>query len=60
MAFKDIFKDENDFNEKTIIGFMSFAIMGMYSAVDLVTFPVGMNWRWEVHTAVLEHYRFGY
>ena len=37
MAFKDIFKDENDFNEKTIIGFMSFAVMTMYSMTDLVT-----------------------
>ena len=43
MAFKDIFKDENDFNEKTIIGFMSFAIMGMYSAVDLITGYMGLE-----------------
>jgi len=37
MAFKDIFKDENEFNEKKIIGFMSFAVMTMYSIMDLVT-----------------------
>ena len=43
MAFKDIFKDENDFNEKTIIGFMSFAIMGMYIAVDLITGYMGLE-----------------
>ena len=43
MAFKDIFKDENDFNEKTIIGFMSFAIMGMYRAVDLITGYMGLE-----------------
>ena len=43
MAFKDIFKDENDFNEKTIIGFMSFAIMVMYSAVDLITGYMGLE-----------------
>jgi hypothetical protein len=30
VAFKDIFKDENEFNEKTIIGFMSFAVMRIY------------------------------
>jgi hypothetical protein len=35
MAFKDIFKDENEFNEKTIIGFMSFAVMTVYSITDL-------------------------
>jgi hypothetical protein len=43
MAFKDIFKDENEFNEKTIIGFMSFAVMTMYSIMDLVTGYMGMD-----------------
>ena len=43
MAFKDIFKDENEFNEKTIIGFMSFAVMTMYSMTDLVTGYFGME-----------------
>jgi hypothetical protein len=27
MKFWDVFKDDNEFNEKTIIGFMSFAVM---------------------------------
>jgi hypothetical protein len=35
--FTDIFKNSNDFNEKTIIGFMSFAIMALAMIVDLVT-----------------------
>lgn len=35
--FVEIFKDNNDYNEKTIIGFMSFAIMNVYSLVDIVT-----------------------
>ena len=26
MAFKDIFKEENDVNEKNVIGFLSFAV----------------------------------
>ena len=43
MAFKDIFKDENDFNEKTIIGFMSFAVMTLYIITDLVTGYAGME-----------------
>ena len=43
MAFKDIFKDDNGFNEKTIIGFMSFAVMTLYSITDLVTGYFGME-----------------
>ena len=43
MAFKDIFKDENEYNEKTIKGFLSFTIMGVYSAVDLVTGYMGLD-----------------
>ena len=43
MAFKDIFKDENEYNEKTINGFLSFTIMGVYSAVDLVTGYMGLD-----------------
>ncbi len=35
--FTDIFKNSNDFNEKTIIGFMSFAVMTIAMFVDLVT-----------------------
>ena len=27
MAFANIFKDKNDINEKSVIGFMSFSIM---------------------------------
>lgn len=37
MAFKDIFKETNDINEKTVIGFMSFAVMVLFAIVDLVT-----------------------
>ena len=37
MAFVDIFKDKNEFNEKTIIGFMSFAVMTIFAIVDLTT-----------------------
>jgi small-conductance mechanosensitive channel len=35
--FTDIFKNSNDFNEKTIIGFMSFAVMAIAMIVDLIT-----------------------
>ena len=37
MAFKDIFKDNNVFNEKNIVGFASFAIMAGFAAADVIT-----------------------
>lgn len=37
MAFFDIFKDENDFDEKNIIGFISFAIMVITMIIDLIS-----------------------
>ena len=37
MSFRDIFKDSNDINEKTVVGFASFAIMTIFAIVDLVT-----------------------
>ena len=43
MAFKDIFKDKNDVNEKSVIGFMSFAVMTIYSLTDLLTGYMGME-----------------
>lgn len=36
MAFKDIFKNENDINEKSVVGFASFVLMCIYSVVDIV------------------------
>jgi hypothetical protein len=41
--FIDIFKDNNNWNEKTIIGFMSFAIMVLTSFIDLGTGLVGQE-----------------
>jgi hypothetical protein len=37
MAFSDIFKDKNDYNEKSIVGFASFAVMTLFALVDLAT-----------------------
>jgi|TARA_B100001564_G_C20642947_1_gene673052 hypothetical protein len=37
MAFTDIFKDENDINEKSVVGFSAFAIMTLFAFVDLAT-----------------------
>jgi len=43
MAFKNIFNDKNDINEKTVVGFASFAIMTIFAIVDLVTGYVGKD-----------------
>lgn len=42
MAFRDIFKDKNDFNEKNIVGFASFAVMTVFAAADIVTGIMGL------------------
>jgi hypothetical protein len=41
MGFSDIFKDKNDFNEKTIVGFMSFTVMSIAALADVVTGILG-------------------
>ena len=43
MAFKDIFKDTNDINEKSVVGFASFAIMVLFAVADIVTGFVGKD-----------------
>jgi hypothetical protein len=37
MKLLDIFKDDNDINEKAVLGFLSFAILAVYGIVDVVT-----------------------
>ena len=37
MAFRDIFKEENDVNEKNVIGFLAFAVMVIFATADIVT-----------------------
>ena len=32
-----LFQDKNDFNEKNIVGFISFAIMVLFAVADLTT-----------------------
>jgi hypothetical protein len=34
---KDLFKDSNDINEKSVVGFASFVIMVVFALLDLVT-----------------------
>ena len=37
MAFKDIFKDNNNINEKSVVGFAAFAVMVIFAVADIVT-----------------------
>ena len=41
MGFSEIFKDMKEYNEKSIIGFMSFAVMTLTSLVDMITGAIG-------------------
>lgn len=41
--FMDIFLDDNDVNEKAIIGFISFALMTIFGICDLVTAFMGQD-----------------
>ena len=43
MAFKDIFKDNNDINEKSVVGFASFAIMAIFAFADIITGFIGKD-----------------
>ena len=33
--FKNLFKDDNDINEKSVVGFIAFAIMVLFALADL-------------------------
>lgn len=39
----NIFKDDNEWNEKTIVGFISFALMILYIFVYLLSRPLGFE-----------------
>ena len=41
--FYQIFKDNNDWNEKTIIGFLSFAVMVIVMVFDILTGAFGKD-----------------
>lgn len=43
MAFKNIFKDNNDINEKSVVGFAAFAVMVIFAAADIITGFVGKD-----------------
>ena len=39
----NIFKDNNDWNEKSIIGFIAFLVMCLFAFADLITGYVGKD-----------------
>lgn len=41
MAFRDLFKDENEINEKSIVGFASFVMMVAFGIADIVLGVMG-------------------
>ena len=41
MAFRDMFKDDNDINEKNVVGFASFAVMVIFAIADIITGYMG-------------------
>jgi len=43
MAFRDLFKDDNDINEKSVVGFIAFAVMVIFAFTDLLTGYIGKD-----------------
>ena len=43
MSWKNIFKDDNNWNEKSIIGFIAFLLMCIILVADLITGWVGKD-----------------
>lgn len=40
---KDLFKDDNDINEKSVVGFGSFIVMVVFAAADIATGAFGTD-----------------
>lgn len=43
MSWKEIFKDNNDYNEKSIVGFAAFTMMAAFAVADIATGWVGKD-----------------
>ena len=43
MAFKDMFKDNNDINEKSVVGFLAFIMMVIALGADIITGVMGKD-----------------
>ena len=47
-----LFKDENNINEKNVIGFMSFVVMVLFAIADLVTSIIYLDGGLEINEVV--------
>ena len=47
-----LFKDENNINEKNVIGFMSFIVMVLFAIADLVTSIIYLDGGLEINEVV--------
>jgi len=43
MSWKEIFKDDNSYNEKSIVGFGAFAMMTLFAIADIATGWIGQD-----------------
>ena len=43
MSFGEIFRNYNSYNEKTVIGFMSFAVMVLVMLADVISGAMGKD-----------------
>ena len=43
MAFKNLFDDNNNINEKSVVGFIAFAVMVIFAFADLITGYIGKD-----------------
>lgn len=43
MKWPSIFKDDNDINEKSVVGFFSFVVMVIFAAADVTTGLLGQE-----------------
>ena len=43
MSFGEIFRNDNSYNEKTVIGFMSFAVMVLVMLADVISGAMGKD-----------------
>jgi hypothetical protein len=43
MAFKNLFDDDNNINEKSVVGFLAFTVMVIFAVADLVTGYIGKD-----------------
>jgi len=43
MDFRNIFKDDNEINEKSVVGFAAFIVMVIFAVTDLLTGYLGKD-----------------